>query len=274
MTSLKSGNTPLIKIDEFSEYFGLAHLLVKDESKNPTGTWKDRRSEEIVRMARKESVRKLCLITSGNAGFSLAKFAEPLGIETVSIVDINLSPTIKEALSEAAHGITESDLSKHILSSDEVVSLAQDKPDEIIWDVTNGFHEAYKTIIEELAEQNAPDYIICPVGSGEGFVGLARGLEEVGWSTKLIGVTATENPSIADKLHTSWTPYSAIMRSIIENGHQIILLQEEEIKSAFLYAKNHINCEPSSAVVIAAIPRLSFNKNDKIIVINSGRGLF
>ena len=51
-------------------------LFVQDESMNPYGTWKDRRSEYIVQKALKEGISKLCLITSGNAGYSLARYAE------------------------------------------------------------------------------------------------------------------------------------------------------------------------------------------------------
>ena len=52
MAKFKSGKTPLVKVNEFCRKFNLPNLLVKDESKNPFGTWKDRRSEMIVKKAK------------------------------------------------------------------------------------------------------------------------------------------------------------------------------------------------------------------------------
>ncbi|MEK6961499.1 MAG: pyridoxal-phosphate dependent enzyme [Nanoarchaeota archaeon] len=65
----KSGNTPLIKNNELTQKFGFA-ILIKDESKNPFGTWKDRRSQIIIKKAKDEKVDTLVLITSGNARLS------------------------------------------------------------------------------------------------------------------------------------------------------------------------------------------------------------
>ena len=272
MAKFKSGKTPLVKIDEFCGKFNLPNLLVKDESKNPFGTWKDRRSEMIVKKAKHEFVDKLCLITSGNAGFSLAKFANKSHIKIVSIVDINLPLSIKQALKEIYTKIIEVNLSEKILTPEEMIALARENNKEVIWDATNGFHEAYETIIKEIKSES-PDYLVCPVGSGEGFVGLFNGLEKVKLKTKLIGVTPESSPSFADKLHTPWTPYSAKIKSILETGHEIIKLSEDEIRSAFAYAKDLMNCEPSSAVVIGALSKLNFKENDKIVIINSGKGL-
>jgi len=272
MAKFKSGKTPLVKVDEFCRKFNLPNLLVKDESKNPFGTWKDRRSEMIVKKAKHEFVDKLCLITSGNAGFSLAKFANKSHIKIVSIIDINLPPLIKQALKEVCTKVVETNLSEKILTPEEVIALARENDKEVIWDATNGFHDAYEAIVKEL-KKGTPDYLICPVGSGEGFVGVFNGLEKATLKTKLIGVTPQSSPSFADKLYTPWTPYSAKIQSILEAGHEIIKLSEDEIRSAFAFAKDFMNCEPSSAVVVGALSKLNFKESDKIVIINSGKGL-
>ena len=100
-----------------------------------------------------------------------------------------------------------------------------------------------------------------------------NGLEKVKLKTKLIGVVTEASPSFADKLHTPWTPYSVKIQSILEVGHEIIRLNEEEIHLAFAYAKEFMNCEPSSAVVIGALSQKDFKESDKIVIINSGKGL-
>jgi len=272
MVKFQSGKTPLVKINEFCEKFNLPNLLIKDESKNPFKTWKDRRSEMIVEKAKQKFIDKLCLITSGNAGFSLAKLANKSPIKIVSVIDINLPQQIKQALKEVCTKVVETNLSHKILTPEEVIVLARENDKEVIWDVTNGFHDAYELIVEEFKKET-PDYLVCPVGSGEGFIGLYNGLEKAKLKTKLIGVSPQSSPSFADKLHTPWTPYSTRIQLILEAGHNIIKLSENEIRSAFTFAKDFMDCEPSSAVVIGALSKLDFKETDKIIIINSGKGL-
>ncbi|MBI4034055.1 MAG: PLP-dependent lyase/thiolase [Candidatus Brennerbacteria bacterium] len=267
----KSGKTPLVRVEEFCRKFNLPNLLVKDESKNPFGTWKDRRSEAVVKKAKKEFVDKLCLITSGNAGFSLAEFANSSHIKVVSFVDINLPSSTKQVLKEVCTKVIETDLSQKIFTPEEIIALARENDKEVIWEVTNGFHEAYESIVKELKKE-VPDYILCPVGSGEGFVGLFGGLKKAKLKTKLLGVMPASNPSFADKLHTPWTPYSAKMKSILKAGHELIKLSEGEVRSAFAFAKDFMDCEPSSAVVVGALSKLSLKESDKIVIVNSGKG--
>ena len=148
----KSGNTPLVKNDELSQKFGFA-VLIKDESKNPFGTFKDRRSEIIINRAKDEQVDTLVLITSGNAGYSLGRFSQGTKIRIVNIVDKKLKNSIKEELKKYGE-IIEVNLSEKILKPEEVISLARQNDEEVIWDVTNGFHEEYEKIVEAHRERS------------------------------------------------------------------------------------------------------------------------
>ena len=153
----KSGNTPLIKIQKLCKKFGLSNLLIKDESKNPFGTYKDRSSELIVKKALKECIDKLVTITSGNAGYALGKFAEGTGIKMINVVDRNLKKSIKGKLKEISHKLVEIDLSKKIWTTEEIVAMARENKKEVIWDATDGFHEyqlGYVKIIEEIKQKN------------------------------------------------------------------------------------------------------------------------
>lgn len=273
MSESQSGKTPLRKIEDFCQKFGLPNLFVKDESQNPFGTWKDRRSEMIIQKAHEGSVKKLCLITSGNAGFSLAKFAEGSGIGVVSIVDVGLASSITETLEKLCLRVIKTDLSNAILKPEDVIALARESKGEVVWDVTNGFHSAYESIIDELAD-TPMDVLLCPLGSGEGFVGLFDGLYKRCHKTRLIGVTVESSPSMADKLHTPWTPYAEKMQLIMQAGHEIVRLSEEEVRSAYEYAKDFITCEPSGAVVLSALSRLKLDRDSKVVIINSGKGLY
>jgi len=267
-----SGNTPLLKIGKFCDEFDLPNLLVKDESKNPFGTWKDRRSQTIVEKAKQALANKLCIITFGNAGYSLAKFCDKTDIKVVSIIDVSLPMPIKIVLRRACYKVIETDLSEKILTPNDSIALARENDKETVWDVTNGFQDAYESIIEEIKE-TVPDYLICPVGSGEGFVGLYNGLRKANLHSKLIGVKPYTNPSCADKLNTPWTPYEAKIRKILTEGHGLITLNEKDIKSVYSFSKNLIDCEPSSSVTFGVLTKLKIKPSAKVIVINSGKGL-
>ena len=268
----KSGNTPLIKNQELCQKFGFSNLLIKDESRNPFGTFKDRRSELVIKRAIDEQIDKLVLITSGNSGYSLARFSQETGIKIVCIIDKNLKESIRRYLKKYST-LIEVDLSEKILKPEEIISLARQSDEEVIWDVTNGFHEAYERIIEEIKTEN-PNFIILPIGSGEAFVGFYNGIKKFGLKTKLIGVKVKDKwHSFADKLHTPWTPYKSKIQSILKEGHQILIIEEDEIKKAYNECSTILDIEPSSAVVFGVLPKIKCKKDDKIILINSGRGL-
>lgn len=248
------------------------HILIKDESQNPNGTYKDRRSKYIIKKAIEKQVSKLCLITSGNAGYSLAMFARPQGIKVVCIIDTNLNQKIKTRLNKVCYKVIEQNLNKDILNPEKVIAMAREKDDEVIWEVTNGYSEAYEEIIGKLKNDKF-DYLVCPVGSGEAFIGLCQGLKKYKHKAKLIGVGVKSNPSMADKLATPWSPYQSRIEAALKQGHKLIRLSEPEVAEIYQSYKDKYECEPSSSVVWAAFGKFNL-VGKKVVVINSGKGLF
>ena len=262
------GKTQLIK----TKLFGY-NLYIKDESRNPFGTYKDRRSELIIKKARKNKIKKLVIISSGNACYSLARFTKGSKIQLVCIVDIKIKKKIKNIIKKYSHKILEVDLNKKILSQKEIINLARERRDERILNVSTGFHQTGMDIIKELKNEK-PDYVIVPIGSGETFVGLYYGIKKYGLKTILIGVGVKNKiKSFADKLHTIHTPYQNEIKKIVKKGNKLILLNEKEVREAYDKFKKMVKCEPSSAVVLGAFKKIKFKKEDKIIVINSGKGV-
>jgi threonine synthase len=247
-------------------------LRVLDESKNPYGTWKDRRSEYIVQKALKKGISKLCLITSGNAGYSLAKCAAPHGIKVSCVVDVNLKKEIKQRLTDVAHKVIETSLDDKVLTPEEVITLVRED-EEDIWDVTNGYMAAFTPLAKELSSKE-PNYLICPLGSGEAFVGLHQGLIESNSKTILVGVGVEAKHSFADKLSCSWRPYDVKIDEILAEGHIFLKLSEEEVREAYEEYKDLYTSEPSATVVWAALKKLELKPDDKVILINSGKGVF
>jgi len=269
-----TSHTPLRKIQPLCNFFGQPNLLIKDESVNPTGTHKDRRSQFIIKKATELGVDKLVLITAGNSGNSLLHAAIGTGLQTVCIIDRSIQASIKKQLNHLAYLVIETDLSSDILTIEKTIAMAREHEREVIWDVKNGYHEAYLPIVDEIKSAN-PAYVITPVGSGELFVGIYYGLKDAGLKTKLIGIGVNDLNSIADKLHTPWTPYEKIIGKITAEGHQFIRLDEPVVKATVKQmGRFSLNSEASALVAFAAFDIFNMTRGETIVYVNSGKGLF
>lgn len=277
MTSKKEqtiGGTPLAELKNLEAQFKLKGSFVKDESKNPSGTIKDRRNLYIFQEANRLKVDKLVLITSGNNGYSLAQFAKGSSVKVVCIISRDLAPEIKNLLKTVAYQVIELNLNHKIMRPEELIAFAREKEDEVIWEVTNGYEENYQSVVDEIFSKIEPDYIVVPVGSGGIYLGIIQALERAKAKTKVIGI-GTQNTlhSFADKLSTPWTPYAKALEHYQKLGNPIFRLTEDEVKKTYLEFKNIAPCEPSSSVVFAAIKKFKFSLNDTIVFLNSGKSL-
>ncbi|MFH1663291.1 MAG: PLP-dependent lyase/thiolase [archaeon] len=272
---IEVGHTPLLKISYLNKKFNLPNLWIKDESKNPFGTFKDRRSELIIKNAKENNIDKLALITAGNSGYSLAKFSEGTGIKVVSIVDKKCRNSIKEKLKKYCGKLIEADLAEKMFKPEEITLLARENNEEKILDATNRWHKANEQIIFELKKEYLKklDCIICPLGSGELFLGIHSALKKLKMKVKIVCVGVNSSKSVADKLITCWRPYSKEINDALKKGNKYIEVKDEEILSAMKSVEGLINCEPSAATVFAALPKLKLNKETRILAINTGKGL-
>lgn len=265
------GQTPLLSDHAVGRPFGLPTVFIKNESANPTGTVKDRRSAFVLQEAERLRVDTLVLITSGNNGFSLGTLARGTDVRVVCLVDRSLQESIKRRLQSVASQLIEVNLQHKILRPEEVISFAREREDEVIWDVTNGYEESYVPLVAELLKTK-PDYIVTPIGSGEIFLGLVQGVDQYKLPTKVIGVGVQNTlKSYADKLHTPWTPYARALEAMEKRGHVIFRLDEAEIKATYTKYRHVVPCEPSSAVVFAALRKFPFKSTDRVVFVNSGR---
>lgn len=269
-------NTNLMFIEQLSKLFYLPHLLIKDESTHKYGTYKDRRSLYILKKVAESGVKHLVLITSGNAGFSLKSICLDANIDVVShlIVDKNINSSIKSHLAGQNSIVYEVNLSEKRLSTSDCRKILKIDNNTKIWNVSNGMHLAYKELYYEVANEY-PDIVVVPYGSGEAFWGIYWAIKEMGRNTKLIGVKSQKkSKSLADKLCTIWTPYDTFLPFIIPQGHLVIEVSEDDILEAYNILHNYIDCEYSSCVVLTALKYFRFSKNQKVILINSGKGQF
>ncbi len=269
------GNTPLVPLTNIKNDYGFKNVFLKDESRNPYGTVRDRRNFHIVERARQLKVDKLVVMTSGTNGYSLAKFAAGSTIKIVSVINKNIPEYTKKVLRNTCYHVIELNLDYRTLRPEELIAFAREKDDEVIWDVTNGFEEFYEPIIPEILHTTKPDYIVVCVGSGNVFIGIADALKKFNCHTKLIGVGVQNTSySLADKLSTPWTPYTKALQAHAENGHSLYYLGEEEIRKTHAVFKNIVRSEPSSSVVFAALEKHKFKPKDTIVFMNSGKCVF
>lgn len=268
------GDTPLTESEELRKQFKIRAAFVKDESKNPFGTIKDRRNSYVFQEANRLKVDKLVLITSGSNGYSLAHFTKGSSIKIVCIVSRDLPPAVKHALKQVAYQVIELNLNHKIMRPEELIAFAREKEDEVIWEVTNGYEENYYPIVDEIRKIVDPTYIVVPIGSGGIYLGIIQALERKKMKTKVIGIGVQNTiHSLADKLSTPWTPYTKALDFYQKAGHPVYRLTEQEIKETHTEFQNVVSCEPSSSVVFAAPQKHSFKRSDVVVFINSGKTL-
>jgi cysteine synthase len=271
----KISATPLVALEEIAARIGVAGVWLKDESKNPFGTIKDRRSKVLIEEANRFKVDKLVLITSGNNGYSLARFASGTSIKVICVVNRRLDQNVKKILQDTSYQVIEHNLEHKILRPEETISFARETEDEVIWDATNGYEEAYSEVLSEILKDLPDvDYIVVPLGSGGIYMGFVQALEKSKSKARIIGIGAQNtSSSIADKLATPWTPYSKALSHHHKNGHTIFRLGEDAIKQAFMNYQHVIESEPSSAIVFGVFPLMRFAKKSKVVLVNSGKSI-
>ncbi|MEI8230120.1 MAG: PLP-dependent lyase/thiolase [Candidatus Peregrinibacteria bacterium] len=275
-------STPLrpLPLPASSATIGLQAVWGKDESTLPTGTWKDRRSQLIVREAKRKGKRALALISAGNAAVSLAHFAAPEGIKIYVIVDSKTPCEVITTLKKICDGVVEFELDSGFLSEELqkgliAKNLEIDAAD--LWCVSEGFEEAYEAIAKELKEvlPQIPDTIIVPSGSREAMVGIVEGCRKIGWKkTKVVGVTCAMNRM----LHTRFVPenYQEKTTKWKEKNIAEVVISERTDEEALRCIPADIRAEAAPAHAFAwfagEVERGSRTFGKTVVIVNSGYG--
>jgi threonine synthase len=185
--SLGEGGTPLLRAPRFGARIGLADLWIKDESQNPTQSFKARGMAVAVSMAKHLGATKLAVPSAGNAGGALAAYAARAGLEAHIFMPRDTPrANIVECREVGAHVVLIDGL-----ITDCGAEIARRKEAEGWFDVST-LKEPYrvegkKTLGYELAEQldwQLPDVILYPTGGGTGLIGMWKAFEEMetlGW---------------------------------------------------------------------------------------------
>ncbi|QHE89086.1 pyridoxal-phosphate dependent enzyme [Hydrogenophaga sp. BPS33] len=184
--TLGEGGTPLHLARRMGELLGLKRLYIKDESCNPTHSYKDRLSAVAVSHARAQGASVVATASSGNAGASLAAYAARAGLQCVVASMKGASgPMMAQIRKYGAHLVMMDDkslrwplLAEGAARHGWYVTSPHAAP--VVGSTAVGI-EGYKTIAYEIVGDlgSAPDWVVMPVCYGDALAGIAQGFEDL-----------------------------------------------------------------------------------------------
>ena len=175
------GATPLVRTDRLADELGVAAAYVKDEGRNPTGTYADRGMSLAVTAAADRGLEPLALAAAGNAGQSAAAYAGGTDLRSYAFVPSRTAFSNKAMVN--VHGgemrVIGGRYGDAAAAVDEQLAAEYHSLQEF---TTPYRHDGAKTLAYELldaAESTLPDAVVVPASTGELVVGVVRGLEDL-----------------------------------------------------------------------------------------------
>lgn len=212
VVSLHEGGTPLVPVPALAEHVGVPGLYVKDESRNPTWSYKDRLAAVAVTQAVQRGRDTVVVSSTGNHGAAVAAYAARAGIRCVVLTLASVPQAMKTLMQ--AYGAQTVALER---PTDRWVLMRQ-LVEQRGWVPMSGFVgppsgsnpfgcEGYKTLAYELHAQlgDVPDVVVMPVAYGDALAGVARGFEDL----LALGLTSRVPRLVAAE---PFGPYGAALR--------------------------------------------------------------
>jgi len=180
--SLPVGWTPLVRADRLAEALGLGEVWVKDDTRNPTNSFKDRVVAVALAKALDFGLKTIACASTGNLANAVAGASARAGLPSYVFVPSDLEPAKVRAT--AVYGATVVAVDGNY---DDVNRLCAELTAEHPWAFVNVnvrpfYAEGSKTLAFETAEQlgwQAPDHVVVPVGSGALLTKIERGFQEL-----------------------------------------------------------------------------------------------
>ena len=301
--SLGEGDTPLTRLNKLSSELGI-ELFAKNETTNPTWSFKDRGTFLGVQQAVKNGFSKVGTVSTGNMAVSVAAYGARFDLETNILVSkdidrVKLSQMgVYEPNIYRVHG-DYGDLyfrSLEVGKSKDIYFINSDNPYRV---------EGYKTIGFEISEEMIPDHILIPTSSGGLFRGIVKSFTELkrtGVIQRLPKFTAVQaegcspiydafNEGKDDISHVEKkntfakaiaNPYppsgNEVLRKLKQiDGNCLAVSDEEIISSQKKLASEGIFAQPAGCVGIAASKKMKDNERieegEKVVSIITGSGL-
>ena len=307
--TLTEGGTPLQRVKNLREIFGLKELYVKNEGANPTGSFKDRGMTLGVTKALELGASAVACASTGNTSASLAAFAAVANLSCIVLL-----PTGKTAMGKLSQAILHGAKVIAIEGNfDEALDLVREVCDELNIYLLNSVNpwrlEGQKSLGFEVVDQlnwEVPDRIIVPVGNCGNSSAIWKGLKEFyeyGFIDSLPKITGIQAEGAAPVVHAFKSglddvvpvekpetiatairigaPVSApkTLRAVRESGGLLEAVSDQEILDAqkLLARKEGIGVEPASASTIAGLKKLlesgEIDRDERIVCVATGHAL-
>jgi len=296
VVTLGEGATPLLHAQRLGEAIGLKHLLLKDESRNPTGSFLDRGATVLLTVARRRGVKECACVTTGNLGASLSAYCAKAGVKA----HVYVSPRTDQGklFQMLAYGaeIDGTSPSKSWQIDHTVLNVTAGNPYLLEGEKTTGFE-----LVQELG-WCAPDVVVVPVGTGGHLSMIWRSLVELraegiieGSGCRLLGARIQEAPSGSSKKsgrasESRLPSFSELSESepffleeaersmVRSGGKEVATTAKEAMEATSLLARTEgIFAEPSSASVVASLAEAvrsgKVDKDEKVVCVITGAGL-
>jgi threonine synthase len=309
--TLGEGFTPLVHARSLGAVHGMPNLYVKDESLNPTNSFKARGQAAAITRARYLGVETVSVPSAGNAGNAMAAYAARAGLHARVFLprDVKL-PFVLECRLYGA----DVELVDGLIT--DAGRIAAERGGPLGWYDVSTLKEPYriegkKTMAYELAEQmdwRWPDWIVYPTGGGTGMVGMWKAFEEletIGWMPRgrrprMVSVQAegcapivrafTEGmpkaqpwegaATIADGLRVPRAIGDfLILRAVRESGGTALTVSDAAMVSGMLTLGSHegISAAPEGGAALAALERLLadglIKPHETVVLFNTGGAL-
>lgn len=310
IVSLGETMTPLIGLPKMQKQLGGGEIIVKDEGRLPTGSFKARGLVMAVSMAKELGVRKMAMATNGNAGAALAAYCSRAGIESIVFCPADAPEiNVREIALQGARVYRVNGLINNC------GKIVVDGREAANWFETNTLKEPYriegkKTMGLELAEQlgwEVPDVILYPTGGGTGLIGMWKAfaeLEALGWigpkRPRMVAVQASgcapivkayedgvEHADLWQGAHTVAAGIRVpvaigdflILRAVRESNGFAVAVDDDLIEAAREdVARNEglLLCPEGAATYAAYKQELAsgrISKDERVVLFNCGSGL-
>ncbi len=304
MVSLGEGGTPLNKAERLAKAAGLKDLYLKDETRNPTNSYRDRAAAFLTSNAIDQGFEALVCATNGNMGASLAAYGAKAGlichVLVPKVVDVGkLTQMIAyDAVIEESGVIVDDSIRKASALAKETgwyQATAELNPLVV---------EAQKTISFEINEQFAvPDWVIVSMGSGGTIYSLWKGfkeLKELGLTDSLprmVGVQTEGCAPIVNELTEQSSSKSCnpstralailvgeplqselAVKAIQESNGLALTVSDADILTAELQVAKleGVFAEPASSATVAALQKLKIDRissDSSVVCLITGSGL-
>lgn len=304
---IQIGWTPLYKANRLSDKLGLKNLYLKDDGRNPSGSYKDRAGAVVIVKALERGEKSITCASTGNAASSLSCLTAALGLKTIIFVP-KTAPTAKIA-QILVFGATVIAVNG---TYDEAFELSLKSTEKYGWYNRNTGYNPYtregkKTSSYEICEQldwECPDKVFVPVGDGNIISGIWKGfvdLYEIGFIDRLPQIIACQaeksdaikrafesdgiirpvrGDTIADSISVRFPrDGDAAVKAIRESSGFALSVNDDHIIQTIteLAREASVFGEPAGVTPLAALQKAVDNnkvkEDERIIVLVTGNGL-